>query len=67
MNEVVTPSLPGTPPSRLTNLVNLRPPGERYSHVLDGTAQVLDQMLVNVNLVSRVTRHAYAPRTRLRS
>jgi uncharacterized protein len=60
VNQVVTPSLPGTLRSPLTNLVNLLPPLERYSYVLDGTAQVLDQMLVNGNLVPRVTRYAYA-------
>jgi uncharacterized protein (TIGR03437 family) len=41
-------------------LVALLSPNERYSYVLDGTAQVLDQMLVNVNLAPRVTRYAYA-------
>jgi hypothetical protein len=46
VNRVVTPSLPGTLRSPLTNLVNLLWSGERYCHGLDGTAQVLDQMLL---------------------
>ena len=53
VNQVVTPSLPGAPRSPLTHLVNWLPPLERYSYVLDGTTQVLDQMMVSVNLVPR--------------
>ncbi len=60
VNQVVTPSTNGVLKTPLTNLVNLLPPAERYSYVQDGTAQVLDQMLVNVNLVPRITRYAYA-------
>ncbi len=44
----------------LTNLIDTLPPGERYSFTFDGNAQALDYILVNQNLLSRLSRHAYA-------
>ena len=35
------------------------PPQERYSYVFDGTAQVLDHMLVSEALLPQVSRFSY--------
>jgi uncharacterized repeat protein (TIGR01451 family) len=44
----------------LFNLVSTLPAGQRYSYVFDGSAQVLDHVLVNAPMLARVTRFAYA-------
>jgi uncharacterized protein len=44
----------------LTNLADLLPDTERYSYVFEGNAQVLDHMLVNQAMRSRLARFTYA-------
>ena len=44
----------------LTNLISTLPANERYSFTFDGNAQALDYILANNNMLSRLTRHAYA-------
>ena len=44
----------------LTDLVQSLPPEERYSYIQDGSAQVLDHILVNGAALSRVSRFHYA-------
>ncbi len=44
----------------LVNLADTLPPGDRYSYVFDGNAQVLDHVLVNQGMLSRLTRFGYA-------
>ncbi len=44
----------------LVNLATLLPAGERYSYVFEGTAQVLDHVLVNQPMRQRLTRFTYA-------
>jgi hypothetical protein len=45
----------------LTNLVETLPsPGQRYSYLFGGDAQVLDHVLVNSNMAARAVRLAYA-------
>jgi predicted extracellular nuclease len=44
----------------LVNLAGGVDPSERYSYVFDGNAQVLDHVLVNQAMLSRLTRFAYA-------
>ncbi len=46
--------------SDLTNLIDTLPPTERYSFTFDGNAQALDYIMVNQNMLTRLTRHAYA-------
>ncbi|MGQ0735872.1 MAG: endonuclease/exonuclease/phosphatase family protein [Acidobacteriota bacterium] len=43
----------------LVNLVETRPPADRYSYVFDGTAQTLDHVLVTSALVPYVTAFRY--------
>ena len=52
--DVVTPDL--------TNLAetDLLPAEQRYSYVFEGNAQTLDHVLVNANMLGRVTRFQYA-------
>ena len=38
----------------LVNLIDFRPPDQRYSYVFDGSAQALDHMLVSNTLLARV-------------
>jgi|GEM_PF-1053380 len=40
----------------LTDLVDLIPPDQRYSSTSDGNAQALDHVLVNKNMLARVSR-----------
>lgn len=44
----------------LTNLLGMLPAGERYSFVFDGSAQVLDHVLVSDSLKDMVSRFHYA-------
>jgi uncharacterized repeat protein (TIGR01451 family) len=44
----------------LVNLARLVPPQERYSYVFEGSAQVLDHILVNQPMLDRLTRFTYA-------
>lgn len=44
----------------LTDLVSTLPAEDRYSYVFDGSAQVLDHILVNAPTLARLTRFAYA-------
>ena len=44
----------------LVNLVTTLPAERRYSYVFDGSAQVLDHVLVNARMLARLTRFAYA-------
>ena len=44
----------------LINLVDTHTPAERYSYSFDGSAQVLDHILVNNNAYSRISRFAIA-------
>ena len=58
-NQVVTPPATITTPT-LTDLIDTAPADQRYSYSFNGNAQELDHILVNPNLVSRVTRYAVA-------
>ena len=44
----------------LVNLITTLAPDRRYSYVFDGSAQVLDHVLVNDPMLRRLTRFAYA-------
>ncbi|HYP25593.1 MAG TPA: Ig-like domain-containing protein [Blastocatellia bacterium] len=44
----------------LTDLVNLLPPDQRYSFIFEGNPQVLDHVLVDADMLSRLSRFAYA-------
>jgi uncharacterized repeat protein (TIGR01451 family) len=44
----------------MVNLSTLLPAPERYSYVFEGSAQVLDHMLVNQAMLDRLTRFTYA-------
>jgi uncharacterized protein len=44
----------------LFNLASTLPAGQRYSYVFNGSAQVLDHVLVNAPMLARLTRFAYA-------
>ena len=44
----------------LVNLVMTLPADRRYSYVFDGSAQVLDHVLVNAPMLARLTRFDYA-------
>jgi predicted extracellular nuclease len=54
-NEVLTPHVTTTN-SPLTNLVETLPPNQRYTYVFDGSAQVLDHILINQNLLDELSR-----------
>jgi hypothetical protein len=44
----------------LTDLVDSHTPGQRYSFVFEGNAQVLDHILVNANALNKVSRYSIA-------
>jgi predicted extracellular nuclease len=54
-NQVLTPPAVITNPP-LTDLVETAPADQRYSYVFDGSAQVLDHVLVNRNLLGQLSR-----------
>ncbi|HYY59379.1 MAG TPA: lamin tail domain-containing protein [Pyrinomonadaceae bacterium] len=66
-SQVVEPSIdfnPATGGERwtytLTDLVETLDPSQQYSFVFEGSAQVLDHMLVNDKMLARLERFAYA-------
>lgn len=59
-NEVVTPPVAGLANPPLVDLVTLLPADQRQSYVEDGSAQVLDHVLVTNDLVPTNTRLVYA-------
>lgn len=54
-NQVLTPPAIITAPP-LTNLVETLPPDQQYTYVFDGSAQVLDHVLINRNLLNKFSR-----------
>jgi hypothetical protein len=58
--EVVTPPVSGLANPPLVDLVTLLPADQRQSYVEDGSAQVLDHVLVTQDLVPTNTRLVYA-------
>ena len=59
-SQVVTPPLAGIVNPVLTDLVTLLPAAQRQSYVEDGSAQVLDHVLVTSDLVPLETQLVYA-------
>ncbi|MBK5292728.1 MAG: lamin tail domain-containing protein [Acidobacteriia bacterium] len=55
----VTGIIAGTPPA-LRNLALTIPPDQGYTYIQDGSAQVLDQIVVNQAFLSRLTRFQVA-------
>ena len=43
----------------LVNLADILPPSQNYSYVFDGSTQTLDHVLVNRNLLGRLSRFVY--------
>jgi len=58
-DQVVTAS-PDLVDPDFTDLVTTLPHDQQYSFVFDGSAQVLDHIVVNPNLLSKLSRFAYA-------
>jgi predicted extracellular nuclease len=58
-NQVVVPPAVITNPI-LTDLIDGAAPSERYSYTFTGSAQELDHILLNQNMVPRLTRYAVA-------
>ncbi|MDD5562657.1 MAG: lamin tail domain-containing protein [Thermoanaerobaculaceae bacterium] len=58
-DQVVEPPATITSPA-LTDLLAGAPADQRYSYTYSGTAQVLDHVLVNPNMMGRLARFAYA-------
>ncbi len=59
-DQVVTPPVAGLANPTLVDLVTLLPANERQSYVEDGSAQVLDHVIVTQDLVPTNTRLVYA-------
>jgi predicted extracellular nuclease len=59
-SQVVTPPAAGLVSPALVDLVTLLPAEERQSYVNDGSAQVLDHIVVTGELVPQMTRLVYA-------